>query len=500
MSDYAKIFTGLVPGATEADGILRGDCPVCTTAGSLTMNADTGTWSCAVCHEESNAEAFLAYVGNVREDRVETEASDAVRRMAETTERRRLTLTPGLRLPDGTIIEMIRRGGRSHLLVARSTTPEPVPVDLYKLSDGRTCVPADHFGDDGSIGRTVFLPTEAAEYGTTERLWGEVHSYLSRWFDFAPGWDLVVCAYVFMTYVHDSFTVVPYLRALHPDFGVGKTRMGRVVSLVCLRPIWLSGATSTAVLVRTMDKWQGTLFVDEVDLNPRDQTYQVMAKILNTSNGPFAAIGRCELTYGRKGRYYVPKFYNACGPKIVTQRRPFKDDAVESRFITIPMAARRSTCRVPDWTKVSQGAAWLRDKLTLWRFRNAPTFSTEGLVDIPDVPDRTYEIFSPLATVAPNARAREAVLMAAAYHAPMGAPRLTNDEAAILRAIRKVRRCRGLGTYVMHDLADMTGLTSRGVGAILRRLGFAISRRSKGRVFILDANGEALLEQWETKL
>lgn len=70
--------------------------------------------------------------------------------------------------------------------------------------------------------------------------------------------------YALMTWLHEKFDAVPYLR-FRGIAGSGKTRASNVVGRISYRGLAMSGATSPATMFRLIDAVGPTLILDEAD-------------------------------------------------------------------------------------------------------------------------------------------------------------------------------------------------------------------------------------------
>jgi hypothetical protein len=75
-----------------------------------------------------------------------------------------------------------------------------------------------------------------------------------RYADVPPFWEELIAHYVLMTWVHDRFTAVPYLRFLGEPAS-GKTRCLQVTSHLCYKSIIAGGATTAS---RCSGFWKST--------------------------------------------------------------------------------------------------------------------------------------------------------------------------------------------------------------------------------------------------
>src|SRR5437868_7678103 len=89
-------------------------------------------------------------------------------------------------------------------------------------------------------------------------------------------------SYVLLTWVYDRFNELPYLR-LRGDYGTGKTRFLLTLCSICYKPIFASGASSVSPLFHMLDRFGGTLIIDEADFRFSDEKAD-LTKILNNGN------------------------------------------------------------------------------------------------------------------------------------------------------------------------------------------------------------------------
>lgn len=213
-------------------------------------------------------------------------------------------------------------------------------------------------------GKTVCLPTEPEEFVIEESLIKEIKEFIHEYVDIHSFYENIATYYVLMSWRFDELSGVPYLRALG-DYGSGKTRFIQTVGSLCYKPMFLAGATSDAYLFRVIEMFGGTLVINELERVNTDLKSQITI-ILNNGYEKGMSVGRVE---GEKTR--EPRNFNVFCPKILSTRKKFDDQALESRIISIPM---RQTTRkdispfIDDtfWTRAEK----LRNKLLMYRFKN----------------------------------------------------------------------------------------------------------------------------------
>lgn len=175
----------------------------------------------------------------------------------------------------------------------------------------------------------ILFPNDIEEYNSTEELISEIRSFIHRYVDVTEAFELVSTYYILLSWIYDTFAVLPYLR-ICGDYGHGKTRFLQTVGNLCYKPTFSSGASTVAPIFHILDQIGGTLILDEGDFRFSNEKADI-AKILNSGNAKGFPVLRCEKV--NQGEF-VPKAYQVFGPKIITSRNNYEDMALESRFIT----------------------------------------------------------------------------------------------------------------------------------------------------------------------
>ena len=79
----------------------------------------------------------------------------------------------------------------------------------------------------------------------------------------------LIAYYVLITWVYDSFESMIYLRAMG-GAGSGKSELMCRIGLICYRTMTANGADSTSSLFRMVQRYKGTVFIDEADIENSD--------------------------------------------------------------------------------------------------------------------------------------------------------------------------------------------------------------------------------------
>lgn len=233
------------------------------------------------------------------------------------------------------------------------------PDSIY--SNGLTYYPLT--GEEIEKG-AIQLPSKILEYGDDDKLDKEIKEFIQTWLD-VPDEVLQFAVWnIKRSWVYERFHTLNYLRALG-DTGQGKSRFLDTLGYLHYKPINTSGATTSAPVFRSIEKWKGTLVMDEADFQKSDETQDII-KIINQGYERGRFVMRCDKENNDKINFFDPY----C-PKILATRRSFYDKAMESRCITHVMTGTVSK-KIPRNLNKSffEKALEMRNKLLMWRFDN----------------------------------------------------------------------------------------------------------------------------------
>lgn len=181
--------------------------------------------------------------------------------------------------------------------------------------------------------------------------------------------------YVMMTWIYDAFNSLMYLRAMG-DAGSGKSEMMRRVGLLCYRMMTANGAGSTSAMFRMVERYKGTVFIDEADLSNSD-TASDMVKFINLGAMKGNPILRTvEVTGPNGNKDFEEKAFQTFCPKLIAQRKDFIDDAVGTRCLTFPVQPREQIelrrAGIPNEINNSmrEQALAIRNMFLRWRLKN----------------------------------------------------------------------------------------------------------------------------------
>jgi len=234
--------------------------------------------------------------------------------------------------------------------------------------------------------KAILLPTEAEDYIDDDTLDKRILDFIHKWLDVPKEFERFGLWNIKRSWVYQKFHTLNYLRFLG-DTGTGKTRGLDVMGSIHYKPINTSGSTTAAPLFRVIDKWRGTIIIDEADLKQSDETADII-KIINQGFEKGKFIMRCDQNDANQINFFDPY----CN-KLLGTRKSFTDKATESRCIT-HVCSETDRKDIPlnlnkDFFEETQT---LRNMLLMWRFKNYFKIDCETEVDFGDLEPRVKQL------------------------------------------------------------------------------------------------------------
>lgn len=273
-----------------------------------------------------------------------------------------------------------------------------------------------------------------------------------------------------------------------------------MIGSICYRPLFLAGATSDSFIFRMIELFKGTMVINELERVNTDLKSQIV-NILNNGYEKGLYVGRVE---GERKR--EPKTFDVFSPKIITTIKKFKDPALESRIISIPIRpTTRKDIRVLLDDSFWQEAQELRNKLLTYRFRNLfSPVSEEKEQKLSEVEPRLRQTLLPLLYVVQNEETeRQLVDYALDFQQNIYSERSFETEALVAEKLvdlleQNKRVIVGdVTNEVNFELGEKEKLTSRAVGEVIRNLGFK-TKKTQGvyKVFPNQATIDYLKDRY----
>lgn len=299
-------------------------------------------------------------------------------------------------LPDGTIIEEVydaQGGTHPYRFAVKDLKSEDVQLSLEFRHNGTLYVPIKSaIVEKGAL----MLPSGVQLYESTGALLKEIRVHIHKYVEVSTLFEYLAAYYVLFTYVYDKFSELPYLR-VKGDKGTGKTRFLKTVGSICYKSLTAGGALTSSPIFRFIDRWGGTLIIDEADFSKSD-LYQDIIKILNCRFTRGLPVLRAEQVGGRK---WQEQAYMVYGPTLLGMRGEFNDSALNSRCITEDMPKRTRSdipLNIID-EELRKASLEIRNKLLRWRLENYSRVSLKPDLQVTGLEDRLNQIMTPILSI-----------------------------------------------------------------------------------------------------
>jgi len=353
----------------------------------------------------------------------------------------------------------------------------------------------------------IILPEKTEGYGTVAQLDTEMKEYINTWMEVNENHLEILPGYIRLTWIADKLNTIPYLRAI-AEFGQGKTRYLDTIGGICRKPMFCGGAVTVAPIFRIMDKWKGTLILDEFNLDENSEDTRAILQILNQGFQRDKGVFRCNQDYDVDA-------FDPYGPKIIASKKFYKDYGFESRCITeIIQPSSDKPVQLPK--AFYEKRHELQNKLLLYRFHVVDTISVEKLnaINYGSLQPRIRQTYSSLLLAYPddNPMQTKIMLMMQERSNEMMAENTETLSGMIFNTFLLLE-VTGHPDMTPKDIFDRfkgqhfgqyETLTVNVVGKILKQLGFTVTPtnidgRTKRLVTLSENNREKLLQRYNVE-
>ncbi|PKO03071.1 MAG: hypothetical protein CVU43_04630 [Chloroflexi bacterium HGW-Chloroflexi-5] len=292
----------------------------------------------------------------------------------------------------------------------------------------------------------VLFPSKLGPKKSTKELVVMIEWFIKRVYLLSnPLFAKIITYYILLTWVYDAYPAIPYLRATGEP-GSGKSELMQRIGLLCYRRIIASGASSTASLFRMVEKYRGTVFLDEMDLQKSDASSDYV-KFLVQGSMDGNPIFRCEeVQVDGKKEIQEIMFRTFC-PKLIAMQGDFFDKAVGTRCITFQVQPRETYELVDAKVPLSQTmemkaeALAIRNALLRWRLEMwQPSIEIDPAFYNLNITARLNQVTVPLMMLAkddPDLQAEINTFMNE-YHLYLVQDKAMTIEARIVEAMWKI--------------------------------------------------------------
>jgi hypothetical protein len=357
------------------------------------------------------------------------------------------------RVTPDTLIELVydRPARKTALAVSRFGGLWNIEQEV-KIETGELLVPYSA-SNNLIANECVLLPSMPEEYGLKSELLADIQAFIHRYVDLSPLFEQIATYYVLLSWVHDAFGELPYLR-LRGDYGTGKTRALMTIGSLCYRGFFASGASTVSPIFHTLDAFGGTLILDEADL-PYSDAKAELVKILNNGSVKGMPVLR---TIVNKDKEFNPYAFKVFGPKIIATRERFQDRALESRFLTEETGTRPLRPDIPIHLpkEMKAEALALRNRLLHFRLSEFFSIKTDTSVLVEGIEPRLNQTALSLLSLVDDAALRSEIQRSLIEaNADAARTRREAPEARVLAAV--------LATFAAHDgvIAPVREITDR---------------------------------------
>lgn len=390
-----------------------------------------------------------------------------------------------------TIVELVYDPVRKQTALAVGKNGQWQCVKEYVTQTGHRLVPYRATNNLIAHG-CVMLPSAPQAFGSKDALVAGIEAYLHRYVDFSPLFEKIASHYILLSWVHDAFSEIPILR-VRGAYGSGKTRALIALGSIAYRGFFASGASTVSPIFHTLDRFGGTLVLDEADLRFSDKTVDLV-KILN--NGTVRGLPVLR-TLQNSAKEFNPAAFSVFGPKIVAMRGAFRDEALESRFLTEQMGSRplRADIPIEQPKSLAEEALALRNRLLDFRLRYRFAVAINPARKIEGIDPRLNQMALPLLSLMDDPKLRDAFAdLMRQQQETLSLEREASVEARVSAALAAART-ESTGNIALGDIArranrdsDRTLLSVRDVGRVLRELSVPL-RKSHGAIVVPARTG-----------
>jgi hypothetical protein len=264
---------------------------------------------------------------------------------------------------------------------------DPILPILYKP----TIIPISKLG----LPRVV-LPTKPEIYENEAKLLEEVACFIRKFVELNDEDLWLTARFVLHTWVYDVGDYAIQALVLG-QFGSGKTRLFKILRLLCYNALGLGGGSSLSSYRRLQERFRGALLVNEFQLNNTDDSSEIIQWLNNGFERDL------PIALSDKKDPVKQQFFDPFCPKLFTSRNMIDNVATRSRLIIIKMQQKTRTdipIQLPK--EAYEEAAKLRNKLLSFRLKHfkvnfeLPNDIDFKLREATDIDDRFKQTMLPM--------------------------------------------------------------------------------------------------------
>lgn len=351
----------------------------------------------------------------------------------------------------------------------------------------------------------IYLSTGVEEYESLEKIVSEIREYYDHYFEAPDFFRRFLPYYTVFTWVYDKFPFIPYLHFVGRT-STGKSWAAETIASLCYKAIDAAGSVTIASLFRAVDVWNGTVYLDEFDLNNFGSEGKTAMENFMKAGVSDRSILRVE---GEKKREVVP--YSVKSPKIFTSETPISSPGLQSRTLVIQMEKNKKRLPLYKLTDYHERGESIRNKLLLWRLHTLNEINLKdiefGFEELEVFDRRVQQVLTPVYYLAGDKAKKEILTFAKKQEEETKRQRLETEEGLIFSIMyeywnlnKSNPELKGITEQVNKQREDdgyKSKRTERKIGEIVRKiLGFETEVRGheKRAVVLLEENENKIFE------
>lgn len=350
--------------------------------------------------------------------------------------------------------------------------------------------------------KVVLLPSAVEEYSSLDSLFDEVSRQIRTNVSLPEKHVYLLALYVMASWKYDSFRTFPYIHIVGA-YGTGKSRLLQVVGRLCYRSIKASTSSSIAWVFRTIAKHKGTLVLDEADFSDSTNSSPIV-QMLNSGNEKGGTVDRCGKDFDETQSFSV------YGPKILSGRFAWDEEALESRCLNIEMdsIADSSNFSYNLAADFEETCVPILNKLMCFRLSQGQGVKAETDLKSLMLEPRLAQILQPLYAIVAlmsNHNELDSKLngLALELNEEMKNQRYSSEEGRVFTALYEIWKSKPKTQVTMKDIAIVLrekqgnrfeSLIENKIGKIVRKSFGLEVKRSKNGVYVVrtDENNQRL--------
>ncbi len=282
-----------------------------------------------------------------------------------------------------------------------------------------------------SRGQTLEWPEDELWHDKVngDELLGELAAQFKFHVDMSEAQADTAALWVMYSWSHNQWEISTFLNITSATKRCGKSLLVEVIEEFAIRPLNLSGHTTSAALFRTIEQHRPTILLDEADTYLREDE-----NLRGLINGSQRLKGAQALRMVKLGDIWQPACFATYCPKVIVGIGTVPGTILD-RSIVIELERRTSGAKnMPFWgDRNKEETQAIRRKMARWTNDNGASLAKprRDVVFPPGLHDRARDAWAPLHSIAECAGGEWAETNGRAWRACMAITAATIDETDI---------------------------------------------------------------------